>query len=76
MSGNCQPLTALHPPEIWPGYVTTVHKYKGIVMLCPGVACDIRKINAKFDNDLNVDDVIVLLGNTNNTCRSPTTPSS
>ena len=46
-------------------------------MLLPKAACSILEINVSLDtiNDaLNVDDFIVLLGDTNNTCRSLTTP--
>ena len=58
MSWNRRHLTALHQLEIWPGYITTVHKYKGNVTLLPDVACGILKIDASLDthdDTLNVD---------------------
>ena len=47
-------------------------------MFCPDVACGILKITANldtFNNTLNADDLIVLLGDTHNTRRALTTTS-
>ena len=52
-------------------------EYKSEIMLCPNVANGILKINVNLNtliNALNVDDVIVLLGDVHNTCRLPITP--